>query len=86
MSESTSSGSTGPQRTCVGCRQVVPARELRRYVLREGTVVPDPDRRLSGRGAWLHDDPQCLAAAVRRGGFARSFRGRADAAGLTEAE
>lgn len=32
-------------------------------------------RSLPGRGAWLHPDPDCLTAAVKRRAFARALRG-----------
>jgi predicted RNA-binding protein YlxR (DUF448 family) len=28
-----------------------------------------------GRGAWLHRDPACLDAAIKRRAFARALRG-----------
>jgi len=64
----------GPQRTCVGCQTVRPQRELLRIVrTADGTLAVG--RTLGGRGAWLClDSPSCLDLAVRRGGFARSFR------------
>jgi predicted RNA-binding protein YlxR (DUF448 family) len=37
-------------------------------------VVPDPERRRPGRGAWLHPDVSCLDLAVRRKGFGRALR------------
>ena len=37
-------------------------------------VVPDPGRRLPGRGAWLHASPSCLDLAVRRRAFGRALR------------
>lgn len=39
-------------------------------------------RTLPGRGAWLHPDPACLDAAVKRRAFPRALRGsiRDDAA------
>jgi predicted RNA-binding protein YlxR (DUF448 family) len=37
-------------------------------------VVPDPARRLPGRGASLHPDPACLALAERRRAFGRALR------------
>ncbi len=42
----------------------------------DGTVVPDPRRRLPGRGAWLHPVPECLDRAERRSAFPRAFRVR----------
>jgi len=63
-----------PVRTCVGCRTRAPVTELLRVVAREGTLVPDPRRRLPGRGASLHPTPECLHAAERRRAFARALR------------
>ncbi|WP_460540828.1 YlxR family protein [Glycomyces halotolerans] len=66
-------------RTCVGCRGRDAASELLRVVVHrsEGSasrLVPDPKRRLSGRGAHVHHDLNCLDQAVRRRAFARSLR------------
>ena len=69
----------GPVRTCVGCRK----RELAVVLLRVvavpngnsgDTVIVDTAGNLPGRGAWLHPDPQCLHAAIRRRAFARALR------------
>jgi predicted RNA-binding protein YlxR (DUF448 family) len=65
-------------RTCVGCRKRELAVELLRVVAVDGNgehaVTVDPARKLPGRGAWLHPDPQCLDAAIRRRAFARALR------------
>ena len=69
-------------RTCVGCRKKEAAAELLRVVIdgsrsENGDVrvaVPDPARRLPGRGASLHPDPACLALAERRRAFGRALR------------
>ncbi|WP_244604971.1 YlxR family protein [Mycobacterium attenuatum] len=37
-------------------------------------VIVDPNRRLPGRGAWLHPEPQCLQQAIRRRAFTRALR------------
>jgi uncharacterized protein len=68
------SGSPGPVRTCIGCRARERTTELFRVVAVNGVVVPDPRQRLSGRGAWLHPDPGCLAIAERRRAFGRALR------------
>ena len=65
-------------RTCVGCRGRAARHELLRVVVADdGTgpvLVPDPGRRLPGRGANLHPTPDCLAQALRRRAFARALR------------
>ena len=50
----------------------------------EGAVVPDPARRLPGRGAHLHRDLACLDLAERRKAFPRALRvpGPLDAAAV----
>ncbi|WP_314301566.1 YlxR family protein [Kocuria palustris] len=67
-----------PQRTCIGCREVVGQDRLVRLSLvageQEPVVVPDPARRLGGRGAWLHPSRECADRALRRRAFNRAFR------------
>ncbi len=67
-------------RTCVGCREVAPKGELVRFVIQQGQLVIDRAQRLPGRGAYLHPSANCVQAAQRSGGFARSFRRRIDPA------
>jgi predicted RNA-binding protein YlxR (DUF448 family) len=52
---------------------VAPKSELRRVVLTDGALAPDPAQRLPGRGAYVCD-AACAQRALKRGGFARSFR------------
>jgi len=63
-----------PVRTCVGCRKRAPVTDLLRVVVRTGALVPDPRRRLPGRGASVHPTPECLDAAERRRAFVRALR------------
>jgi predicted RNA-binding protein YlxR (DUF448 family) len=78
---------TGPVRTCIGCRKRVAMSDLLRVVIVNGTVQPDPQRRLPGRGANLHPDHECLAAAERRRAFGRALRvdGPVDLSALRDA-
>ncbi|WP_344485382.1 YlxR family protein [Glycomyces endophyticus] len=66
-------------RTCVGCRRRASASELLRVVVRrsegcQNLLIPDPQRRLSGRGAHVHHSSNCLDQAVRKRAFARALR------------
>lgn len=68
-----------PIRTCLGCRRTDSRSALLRVTARQDEsgstrVVPDVHRRLGGRGAWLHTDPDCVEQAVRRRAFARALR------------
>lgn len=59
---------------CVGCRERADASELIRVVVVEGKALPDPLRRLPGRGAHAHPTLQCLDRAERSRAFARALR------------
>lgn len=54
-----------PQRTCVGCRQVLAKRELIRLVRTEDSVQIDPSGKLPGRGAYLHDRKSCWETGLK---------------------
>lgn len=54
-----------PQRTCVGCRQVLPKRSLIRIVRTANGVVIDSTGKQAGRGAYLHDDKSCWVKALK---------------------
>jgi Predicted nucleic-acid-binding protein implicated in transcription termination len=63
-----------PVRTCLGCRQRAPRPSLLRVVVRDGRVAVDAAARLPGRGAWVHPDPGCVDAAIRKRAFGRALR------------
>lgn len=54
-----------PQRTCVGCREVLPKRTLIRIVRSGETVQVDPTGKLAGRGAYLHDRRACWERSLK---------------------
>jgi len=54
-----------PQRTCVGCREVLPKRKLLRLVRTTEGVQADPTGKLAGRGAYLHDRRECWERALK---------------------
>ncbi len=62
-----------PQRTCVGCRQVLPKRSLIRVVRSPDGVRLDLTGKAPGRGAYLHDQRACWEAGLR-GPLARALR------------
>jgi len=62
-----------PVRTCVGCRARARKAELVRIVAASGLRV-DLSGTAPGRGAYVHRDPACLAAAGRAGVLARALR------------
>ena len=54
-----------PQRTCVGCREVLPKRKMIRIVRTAEGVQVDPTSKLAGRGAYLHDRRDCWERALK---------------------
>ncbi|MBR3196817.1 MAG: YlxR family protein [Clostridia bacterium] len=55
-----------PMRMCVGCREMKPKRELVRLVADpEGIIRMDLTGKVSGRGAYLCRNEQCLDRAVK---------------------
>ncbi|HWI41009.1 MAG TPA: DUF448 domain-containing protein [Verrucomicrobiae bacterium] len=79
--------SEGPERTCLGCGKPLPKDGLLRYVAApDGTLVADLKGKLPGRGAYTCQSAACIAAAVKKKGFSRSFRRpvQADGAALLD--
>ncbi|MBN1485015.1 MAG: YlxR family protein [Chloroflexia bacterium] len=64
-----------PLRTCVGCRQKQPKRDMIR-ILRtpEGELKIDSSGRGSGRGAYLCPTPRCWELALKRRALNRALR------------
>jgi hypothetical protein len=56
-----------PQRTCVGCREVLPKRSLIRIVKSPEGVLVDPTGKAHGRGAYLHDQRSCWMRGIKSG-------------------
>lgn len=54
-----------PQRTCVGCREILSKRQMIRIVRTEEGVRVDPTGKLAGRGAYLHDQRSCWARGLK---------------------
>jgi uncharacterized protein len=62
-----------PQRTCVGCREVLPKRSLIRIVRTPDGVFIDATGKLAGRGAYLHDQRSCWERGLK-GALAHALR------------
>jgi len=54
-----------PQRTCVGCRSVLPKRTLIRLVRTPNGVLLDPSGKMNGRGAYLHNVRACWERGLK---------------------
>ena len=54
-----------PQRTCVGCRDVLSKRQLIRIVRTGEGVQIDPTGKLAGRGSYLHDRHECWQRGLK---------------------
>jgi predicted RNA-binding protein YlxR (DUF448 family) len=54
-----------PQRTCVGCREVLAKRSLMRIVRTPQGVQLDPGSKIEGRGAYVHNKRSCWERAMK---------------------
>jgi len=63
-----------PVRTCVGCKTRAAKSSLLRLVVAGDGIVPDPQARQPGRGAYLHPSLACFELAQRRRAFSRALR------------
>ena len=73
-----------PVRTCVGCRQRGNRSDLIRIANFQGNLSVDTEKKLPGRGSWLHKKTKCLETAVERKAFVRAFRGKVDLEQVTD--
>jgi predicted RNA-binding protein YlxR (DUF448 family) len=62
-----------PQRTCIGCREVLSKRALIRIVRTPAGVQIDSSGKAAGRGAYLHDRRSCWERALN-GPIAHALR------------
>ncbi|CAA7617141.1 RNA-binding protein [Magnetospirillum sp. UT-4] len=66
---------SGPERRCIASGERRPKVELLRFVVSpDGTVVPDVEQRLPGRGIWLSPRRDMVNTAVTKRLFARAAR------------
>lgn len=62
-----------PQRTCIGCREVLPKRSLIRLVRTSQGVQVDPTGKVAGRGAYLHNQRSCWERGLK-GALAQALK------------
>ena len=55
-----------PQRMCVACRKSQDKKSLTRLVRTPEGVVVDQTGKMTGRGAYLHEDPKCWERGVEK--------------------
>ncbi|QPK93934.1 YlxR family protein [Actinomyces sp. zg-332] len=67
-------------RTCRGCNQKSGRETLLRYVLSHDktTIIYDEYKKMSGRGMWVHKDPQCMKRASKLGTINHAFKTKID--------
>ncbi|HZT06606.1 MAG TPA: YlxR family protein [Chloroflexota bacterium] len=74
-----------PLRTCAGCREQRPKREMVRIVrTREGNVRIDATGKVSGRGAYVCLRQECWAAALRSTSLAHVLKTAISSSDLDE--
>ncbi len=63
-----------PKRTCIGCNEIKPKKELIRIVKnKEGNIFVDKTGKSNGRGAYLCDNMECLKKAMKTKRLERTF-------------
>ena len=67
-----------PIRTCVGCRKQEPKNQLIRIVLSGSRATPATGEINSGRGVYVHSDPECISNAVNRKLIVRGLNSQAN--------
>ena len=66
-----------PQRTCIGCGEIKPKRELIRIVRTEsGSVAIDPTGKRSGRGVYLCKAKSCWVTGLKKERLDRALRAK----------
>ncbi len=62
-----------PMRTCVGCRESKPKKELIRMVNSDGEVLIDRTGKANGRGIYLCDSKECFQKALKKKAISRGL-------------
>ena len=63
-----------PERTCIGCNETKPKKELIRIVKnKEGQIFIDKTGKANGRGAYICNNIECLEKAIKTKKLERTF-------------
>jgi hypothetical protein len=66
---------SGPLRRCIVTGESLPVERMIRFVIGpDGSVVPDLEAKLPGRGMWLSARREVVATALAKNAFARAAR------------
>lgn len=64
-----------PYRTCIGCKQVKPKRDLLRIIRTpEGKIEIDKTGKKSGRGAYLCYNIECFKEAMKKNSITKALK------------
>ena len=68
-----------PMRMCVGCKEMKPKKELLRVVKKpDGQVQLDVTGKVSGRGAYVDPNSNCLEKAIKQKQLDRALEAKLD--------
>lgn len=68
-----------PQRTCLGCGEAKPKKELIRIVKQnDGKIFIDKTGKANGRGAYICNNVECLEKAIKSKRLERNFETKID--------
>lgn len=74
MNRKSKKGFTSPMRTCIGCRESRPKKDMIRIACYEGSISVDVTGRAKGRGVYICRNSECLEKAKKTGAVKRGFR------------
>ncbi len=63
-----------PIRTCIGCGEKKPKREMIRIVCQDENIFIDPTGKASGRGAYVCVNLNCLEEAIKKKAFSHALK------------
>ena len=63
-----------PMRTCIGCQEVKPKKDMVRVACYDGKLIVDRTGKAKGRGIYLCDNNECIKKAVKKKAFQRNFK------------